>query len=1082
MFQKKGEIIMKKASRFFTIYVCFLAVLCASLAAEVQQTAQQQAEQILDATGVEGGLIVHIGCSDGYLTAALRANDSFLVHGLDANADNIEKAREHVRSLNLYGKVSAELFARDRLPYTDNLVNLVVSENLGKVSMDEVTRVLCPNGVAYIKEGDKWIKTVKPRPKDIDEWTHTLHDATNNAVAEDSVVGPPHHIQWVGAPKWGRSHDHLASVSVVVSSGGRIFYIVDEGAIASVALPAKWSLVARDAFNGVILWKRQIDHWEGILRGFRSGPSEISRRLVAVDDRVYVTLGYDKPVTALDAATGETVRTYEGTDGATEIVCYDGALFVVVGNRDAEKAAEAAKRRGAVPPPREKRIMAIKADTGDLLWKKYDDDTAGIMPATLCVSGGRVFFQNTSAVVCLGAMSGGELWRASRPISRNRWAWSTSTLVIHDGVLISADRDASASVSEKENAKPGQMQWTVSSKGGNAPVGEMIAFSAETGQVLWTGECREIYNAPVDVLVTDGLVWSGNMVRAREPGITAARDLFTGEVRKQRPSDDAFFKVGMGHHRCYRNKATSQYLVLGRSGVEFVDLETGRGIANHWVRGTCQYGIMPCNGLLYAPPHSCACYITSKLNGFNALAPKRKSVAAKQKDDSRLERGAAYNQIEDQKLKIENPHDWPTYRHDSARSGRTESTVPTALKSGWQVQLEGKLTSPVIADGKIFVASADTHTIHALSADSGESLWSYTAGGRVDSPPTIYSGLAIFGSADGWVYCLRVSDGELVWRFRAAPEDRRVVAYGQLESVWPVHGSVLVQNDVAYFAAGRSSFLDGGIYLYKLNPKTGKKLAEKRINSRDPQTGEQPKGIIRGTNMVDTGALPDILSSDGTSIYMRHLRFNQGGVEQEQNVPHLYSSVGFLDDLWWHRTYWIVGTQVISGWSGWPRVGSQIPAGRILTYDDSAIYGYGRTPYATHGSHVGLGKSHYRLFSAKKTPKIVEAKDRRGKNVKREETDYHWFQQVPLVVRAMVLADKTLFLAGPPDSGDEIDALAGLDGSKGAVLCVVSTADGKKLAEYKLDSPPVFDGMIAADGRVYISTQDGQLLCMGNRN
>ena len=60
------------------------------------------------------------------------------------------------------------------------------------------------------------------------------------------------------------------------------------------------------------------------------------------------------------------------------------------------------------------------------------------------------------------------------------------------------------------------------------------------------------------------------------------------------------------HHRCYRNKATCRYLVLGRSGVEFVDLKTGEGEPHHWVRGTCQYGVMPCNGLLYVPPDSCA--------------------------------------------------------------------------------------------------------------------------------------------------------------------------------------------------------------------------------------------------------------------------------------------------------------------------------------------------------------------------------------------------------------------------------------------------------------------------------------------
>ena len=45
------------------------------------------AKDILDAASIKGGLIVHVGCGDGKLTAALRANDSYIVRGLDADAN-----------------------------------------------------------------------------------------------------------------------------------------------------------------------------------------------------------------------------------------------------------------------------------------------------------------------------------------------------------------------------------------------------------------------------------------------------------------------------------------------------------------------------------------------------------------------------------------------------------------------------------------------------------------------------------------------------------------------------------------------------------------------------------------------------------------------------------------------------------------------------------------------------------------------------------------------------------------------------------------------------------------------------------
>ena len=78
------------------------------------------------------------------------------------------------------------------------------------------------------------------RPADIDEWTHFMHDASGNAVAHDTVVGPPRHLQWVGSPRWSRHHDRMASMSALVSTGGRMFYIMDEGSRISIQLPPKW--------------------------------------------------------------------------------------------------------------------------------------------------------------------------------------------------------------------------------------------------------------------------------------------------------------------------------------------------------------------------------------------------------------------------------------------------------------------------------------------------------------------------------------------------------------------------------------------------------------------------------------------------------------------------------------------------------------------------------------------------------------------------------------------------------------------------------------------------------------------------
>jgi hypothetical protein len=66
-----------------------------------------------------------------------------------------------------------------------------------------------------------------------------------------------------------------------------------------------------------------------------------------------------------------------------------------------------------------------------------------------------------------------------------------------------------------------------------------------------------------------------------------------------------------------------------------------------------------------------------------------------------------------------------------------------------------------------------------------------------------------------------------------------VGAFGRLESPWPVHGSVLVKDRVAYFAVGRSLFLDGGIHVYGVEATNGELRFQTRVSGPDP-SGNQP--------------------------------------------------------------------------------------------------------------------------------------------------------------------------------------------------------------------------------------------------
>ncbi|MDT8303655.1 MAG: PQQ-binding-like beta-propeller repeat protein [Sedimentisphaerales bacterium] len=689
---------MKTKCLFFTKPVFLLCLSCiVSVVTAQPMVSEQQAGRILDATNIKGGLIVHIGCGDGKLTAALHAGDSYLVHGLDTDAQAVRTAREHISKLGIYGPVSVDIFDGKRLPYADNLVNLVVAEDIDDVSKTELLRVLAPGGTLYTKKDGRWSGIVKPRPKNIDEWTHYLHDASGNPVAHDEVVGPPRHVQWVAEPRHTRSHEHIPSFYALVSTNGRIFYIADEAPVASIRQTPQWYLEARDAFNGIQLWKKPVGTWFPHIVNWGQTPRQLQRKLVAVGSRVYVTLGLHAPLTAVDAATGETLKVYENTLGTEEIILHKGTLLLVVHSVTDERVTELAKwvqlvkkkspldkretaeplvkRLRATEAKGEKTILALDADTGRLLWKKDGANASGLRTLSLCADGDRVFYQNRRDVVCLDLETGRKLWTES----------SVPMRMVSNGSVFCADGTT------------------------------VTALSSQTGRTQWAqaASLTEIR----DVFVAGGSLWVGGFKPfptkrgpSWGPYFATQRNLTTGEilmhVEPENPSH---------HHRCYSNKATDRYILGGRRGTEFIDLKSGDVLWHSWARGTCKYGVMPSNGLLYTPPHPCACYVGVKLSGFHALAPERKTgIMLSESGEGRFERGPAYDKIITHQSSIDNNSDWPTYRFDAQRSGSTPNRVPAVLRSKWQVKVGRKLTAPTVAEGKVF-ASNGTVVFKSLS-------------------------------------------------------------------------------------------------------------------------------------------------------------------------------------------------------------------------------------------------------------------------------------------------------------------------------------------------------------------------------
>jgi hypothetical protein len=92
-----------------------------------------------------------------------------------------------------------------------------------------------------------------------------------------------------------------------------------------------------------------------------------------------------------------------------------------------------------------------------------------------------------------------------------------------------------------------------------------------------------------------------------------------------------------------------------------------------------------------------------------------------------------------------------------------------------------------------------------------------------------------------------------------------------------------------------------------------------------------------------------------------------------------------------------------------------------------------------------------------------------------------WAERIPIRVHGMLLAREHLYVVGPPDLSPEQGAYEAMIGKRGSLLRVLAASDGSTLAEFEMDEVPVFDGLIAAGDRLYMTTMDGTLICWGKK-
>ena len=779
----------------------------------------------------------------------------------------------------------------------------------------------------------------------------------------------------------------------MVSAGGRNYYA---------------NLAVRDSFNGLPVWRadRGQTGWSG--DSFPAKPGTVTP--VAIGDRLYVV---DRgALTAVDGYTGEVLQTYPEAGAPFEMVIHDGTIYAL--NTTS--------------------VRAVDVETGKQLWIRAvsDPHSATIGEDALFLTEGNVRRGQARIALRLNLKTGAEEWRVKSQqykSEENTFSWLTKAgaCVYYDGMLA----------------------FEVSSFTDFGDRNGIYVMSAKDGSFLWShavdgmGHWKQ---ARVTFLRDAAVVLNGYDVEQLDPK--------TGELLKTHKS--------FGGH-CFPPVGLRDFFLSGE--MSLTDVITGAVDSNRITKSSCSRssGVMPANGLLYATPKSCTCW--PMLHGVVAMAPAREGGPLVMKPSTVRYVG----DLDPKPTSVTSPGDWPAYRRDAWRSGTNATPVPTDLQVLWSTKLPGRqesrfrgdweenlkvrgpVTGPVVAGGLTIVAQPDAHRVVAMDADTGEERWSFTADGRVDTPPTVHQGLCLFGSRAGRVYCLRARDGSPVWEIRLVDHEERIVSHAQIESPWPIAGSVLVDGDTAYFAAGLQYLADGGIRVFAVDPWTGE------IRWSAPVTDLPDFHYYAGAGLEFDAY--DLLVKEGNGVSMSRWQFAAG-----------------------------TGELSIDRESGYVRAMDAMAPRGLWTYGSRQFYG-GKSRVTKRPLAVFNGS---RIFSCTDDKQSLFRRDFTAEDLAAFDTK--WYANRDRVVaeregkgdytRQMRLAHGAAWTTEIFDEKNSVGALvltrgalfaAGVEGG----LVAVDSATGAKIIER--DMPPlVWDGLIAANERLYATTQDGTVLCLGS--
>ena len=283
------------------------------------------------------------------------------------------------------------------------------------------------------------------------------------------------------------------------------------------------------------------------------------------------------------------------------------------------------------------------------------------------------------------------------------------------------------------------------------PLKKTVCVDFEKGELLWTSDVESPHPFFVqDVLyVMPRVAATAALCQTVEPS--------TGRVLDQ-------FSLGV-IGSCARLTVTPNQFYFRPGGGEgrtvYCDLGSRELAAYEGVvRPGCFDGVVPANGRLYWMPLACDCW---QVHGTFSMAPRRSLEEPQAWAESPAWAAPASSAPAAR-------DDWPMFRANSAGTATTTAAILPDVREAWRRRLPSEgLTAPVCANGSVFVGGADG-TVWALDATSGQIRWQFSSHAAVLYPPAYWNGRVVFGSCDGVLYCLDASDGRLLGSAELAPK------------------------------------------------------------------------------------------------------------------------------------------------------------------------------------------------------------------------------------------------------------------------------------------------------------------------